>query len=338
VNGYNFSERVRKVLAMAREEAARLHHEYVGTEHILLGLIREGEGVAAAVLQNLSVDLDEIQQKIEETVKMGNAAPTTGPDLPYTSRAKKVLELAMSEARELNHSYVGTEHLLLGLIREEKGIAAQVLADAGVNLEAARAETLRLLGTEMPQRRPIASAKADTASAAENPDAARARAKLNAARAERFRQLGLAISEKYSIAEYVDSRYAQRSRVARLMVLAITVVMIVSGAAQLIAPDVLLRAIGGDLTPASLHFFSMSGMFTALFGGMLWQSLTARTMLTIPLFWAALQQLGAAAAVGLGVSRGLMSPLALLVALLELACGIALLWYWSRVRRVRRPL
>ena len=132
MNGYNFTERVRKVLAMAREEAARLHHEYVGTEHILLGLIREGEGVAATVLQNLSVELDEIQQKIEETVKKGKAAQTTGPDLPYTSRAKKVLELAMSEARELSHSYVGTEHLLLGLLREEKGIAAQVLTDANV--------------------------------------------------------------------------------------------------------------------------------------------------------------------------------------------------------------
>jgi len=154
MNGYNFTERVRKVLAMAREEAARLHHEYVGTEHILLGLIREGEGVAAAVLNNLSVDLEEIQQKIEDTVKKGKAAQASGPDLPYTSRAKKVLELAMGEARELNHSYVGTEHLLLGLLREEKGIAAQVLTEAGVNLEAARAETLRLLGTEMPQGGP----------------------------------------------------------------------------------------------------------------------------------------------------------------------------------------
>src|SRR5437868_13655643 len=97
MNGYNFTERVRKVLAMAREEAARLHHEYVGTEHILLGLIREGEGVAATVLQNLSVELDDIQQKIEETAKKGKATQATGPDLPYTSRAKKVLELAMSE-------------------------------------------------------------------------------------------------------------------------------------------------------------------------------------------------------------------------------------------------
>jgi ATP-dependent Clp protease ATP-binding subunit ClpC len=151
MNGYNFTERVRKVLAMAREEAERLRHEYVGTEHILLGLIREGEGVAAAVLQNLSVDLDEIQQKIEDTVKKGKAAAATGPDLPYTSRAKKVLELAMAEARDLAHNYVGTEHLLLGLLREEKGIAAQVLTDAGINLDAARAETLRLLGTDMPQ-------------------------------------------------------------------------------------------------------------------------------------------------------------------------------------------
>ena len=151
MNGYNFTDRVRKVLQMAREEAARLHHEYVGTEHILLGLIREGEGVAAAVLQNLNVDLEEIQQKIEETVKKGKAGTVTGPDLPYTSRAKKVLELAMAEARELNHSYVGTEHLLLGLLREEKGIAAQVLMDAGVTLEQSRAETLRLLGSDLPQ-------------------------------------------------------------------------------------------------------------------------------------------------------------------------------------------
>ena len=150
MNGYNFTDRVRKVLQMAREEAARLHHEYVGTEHILLGLIREGEGVAAAVLTNLSVDLEEVQQKIEETVKKGKASSAPGPDLPYTSRAKKVLELAMTEARELNHSYVGTEHLLLGLLREEKGIAAQVLTDAGVTLEQSRAETLRLLGSEMP--------------------------------------------------------------------------------------------------------------------------------------------------------------------------------------------
>lgn len=149
MQGYNFTERVRKVLAYAREEAARLHHEYVGTEHILLGLIREGEGVASTALQNLGVDQDQLHDTIESVVKTGSPSAHTGPDLPYTSRAKKVLELAMKEARELNHSYVGTEHLLLGLIEEEKGIAAQVLVDAGATLDAVRAEVFRILGTEM---------------------------------------------------------------------------------------------------------------------------------------------------------------------------------------------
>src|SRR2546430_8263147 len=155
---YNFTERTRKVLAMAKEESARLHHAYVGTEHILLGLIREGQGVAATVLQNLSVELDEIQQKIEETVKKGKAAQTTGPHLPYTSRAKKVLELAMSEAGSLNHTYLGTEHLLLALLGEGKGIAAQTLNSLGVTTENARAQTLSILGTSsddlpsMPER------------------------------------------------------------------------------------------------------------------------------------------------------------------------------------------
>ncbi|MGD8277805.1 MAG: ATP-dependent Clp protease ATP-binding subunit [Gemmatimonadota bacterium] len=145
---YNFTDRVRKVLAMAREEAIRLQHDYVGTEHILLGLIREGEGVAATVLGALNVDLEQIHERIEESVKKGKATIALG-ELPYTSRAKKVLEYAMAEARELSHSYVGTEHLLLGLLREEKGIAAQVLNSLGVTLEDARAETLKLLGSEM---------------------------------------------------------------------------------------------------------------------------------------------------------------------------------------------
>ncbi len=144
---YNFTDRVRKVLAMAREEAIRLHHDYVGTEHILLGLIREGEGVAAAVLTNLSVDLEQLQERIEDSVRPGKATIALG-ELPYTSRAKKVLEFAMAEARELNHSYVGTEHLLLGLLREEKGIAAEVLNQLGVTLEEARRQTLKLLGSE----------------------------------------------------------------------------------------------------------------------------------------------------------------------------------------------
>jgi len=147
MNGYNFTDRVRKVLQMAREEAARLHHEYVGTEHILLGILREGEGVAAAALTNLNVDFEEVTAAVNDTVKQGKYS-ATGPDLPYTSRAKKILEFSMSEARELNHPYVGTEHLLLGVIREEKGIGAQALKDVGITLEIARAEVLRLLGNE----------------------------------------------------------------------------------------------------------------------------------------------------------------------------------------------
>jgi ATP-dependent Clp protease ATP-binding subunit ClpA len=149
MSGYNFTDRVRKVLQMSREEAARLNHGYIGTEHILLGMIKEGEGVAIAVLINLNVDFEEVRRKIEATERPASGVGTAvGPDLPYTSRAKRVLELAMSEARDLNHSYIGTEHLVLGLLREEKGIAAQVLVDAGASLEQVRAETLRLLGTE----------------------------------------------------------------------------------------------------------------------------------------------------------------------------------------------
>jgi len=120
----------------------------VGTEHILLGLVREGEGVAATVLQNLGVELGDIQHKIEETVKKAKAGQTVGPDLPYTSPAKKVLELAMAEARYLNHQYVGTEHLLLGLIREEHGAAAQVITSFGITIDAARAGVLEILGSE----------------------------------------------------------------------------------------------------------------------------------------------------------------------------------------------
>jgi ATP-dependent Clp protease ATP-binding subunit ClpC len=153
---YNFTDRVRKVLAMAREEAIRLQHDYVGTEHILLGLIREGEGVAAAVLMNLNVDLEQIHERIEESVKKGKATIALG-ELPYTSRAKKVLEYAMAEARELNHSYVGTEHLLLGLLREEKGIAAQVLNSLGLTLDEARGETLKLLGSDVNPSQPPTS-------------------------------------------------------------------------------------------------------------------------------------------------------------------------------------
>jgi len=153
VNGYNFTDRVRKVLQLAREEAARLGHEYVGTEHILLGIIHDGEGVAVAALTNLNADLEDLRATIEATVTQGNGPKDPDRDFPYTSRAKKILELSMSEARELNHSYVGTEHLLLGVLREEKGIAAQTLFQAGVTREAARDEIRRLLGDAEEVRR-----------------------------------------------------------------------------------------------------------------------------------------------------------------------------------------
>lgn len=152
MNGYNFTERMRRVLGMARDESVRLRHEYVGTEHLLLAIIREGESIAAAVLQNLGADLAAMAKQIEETVQMGKESGPPGADLPYTSRSKKALELAMDEASKLNHKYVGTEHLLLGLIREEKGIAAQVIMYNHVYLDAAREETIRLLGTDAPSR------------------------------------------------------------------------------------------------------------------------------------------------------------------------------------------
>ena len=126
---YNFTDRVRKVLAMAREEAIRLQHDYVGTEHILLGLIREGEGVAAAVLQNLSVDLEQIHERVEESVRKGKATIALG-ELPYTSRAKKVLEFAMAEARDFNHSYVGT----VGIRPEGRQIRLRALSSCQVNV------------------------------------------------------------------------------------------------------------------------------------------------------------------------------------------------------------
>ncbi|HEY9226464.1 MAG TPA: Clp protease N-terminal domain-containing protein, partial [Gemmatimonadaceae bacterium] len=148
MNGYNFTERVRRVLAAAREEAVALSHEYVGTEHMLLGLLRERDGVAHAVLDKLDVDGDKLRDLILFTVKKGQSSPGERRDLPYTSRSKKVLELAMAEARTLEHSYVGTEHLLLGLIAEGKGVAAQVLTDAGAMLETVRGEVIRVLGVE----------------------------------------------------------------------------------------------------------------------------------------------------------------------------------------------
>ena len=149
MNGYNFTERVRKVLGRAREEAVALGHRYVGCEHELLALLEDG-GVASSVIENLGVDLPHVAATVKLLLKPGTVdMRLTEPALPYTSGAKKVLEYSMNEANYLGHSYVGTEHLLLGLIREKKGIAAQVLFSLGITIEKARAETLRILGVEI---------------------------------------------------------------------------------------------------------------------------------------------------------------------------------------------
>jgi ATP-dependent Clp protease ATP-binding subunit ClpA len=146
MNGYNFTERVRKVLAIAREEAQRLQNEYVAPEHIMLGLLREGEGVANVVLERCGVDADKLGPKIESLAEPPSSRPALGPDLPYTSRAKRALELSMSEARELGHSYVGTEHLLMGLVRDEKSQVSPVLKELGVTADRARAAMREILG------------------------------------------------------------------------------------------------------------------------------------------------------------------------------------------------
>ena len=140
-----FTDRARKVMALANQEAQRLNHEYIGTEHMLLGLVKEGSGVGANVLKNLDVDLRKVRLEVEKLVKAGAEMVTMGK-LPQTPRAKKVIEYAIEEARNLNHNYVGTEHLLLGLLREHDGVAAQVLMNLGLKLEEVREEVLNLLG------------------------------------------------------------------------------------------------------------------------------------------------------------------------------------------------
>src|SRR5256885_17062716 len=128
MNGYNFTEDERRTLAGAREESLRLHHEYVGTEHILLALTQTQRATTATkMLQGLNVDPEQVRRNVEAIVKRGTSSTDSPHELPYTSRAKKVLELAMLEARELGHSYVGTEHLLLGILREQSGIGGQAL-------------------------------------------------------------------------------------------------------------------------------------------------------------------------------------------------------------------
>jgi len=139
-----FTERARKVLSLAQEEAQRFQHTYIGTEHLLLGLVREGEGVAAKVLNKLGVELEKVREAVEFIIGRGDRIVIG--EIGLTPRAKKVIELAVDEARRLNHHYIGTEHLLLGLVREGEGIAAGVLESLGVNLAKVRRATLDVLG------------------------------------------------------------------------------------------------------------------------------------------------------------------------------------------------
>src|SRR4051812_27871901 len=138
-----FTERARKVLQLAQEEAQRFNHNYIGTEHLLLGLVREGEGVAAKVLANLGVDLNKVRSAVEFII--GRGERTVTGDIGLTPRAKKVIELSVEEARRLNHNYIGTEHLLLGLVREGEGIAAGVLESLGVSLDKVRQQVMQVV-------------------------------------------------------------------------------------------------------------------------------------------------------------------------------------------------
>ncbi len=141
-----FTERARKVLSLSQEEAQRFQHNYIGTEHLLLGLVREGEGVAAVVLSNLGVELNKVRDTVEAIIGRGDRIVLG--EIGLTPRAKKVIELAVDEARRLKHHYIGTEHLLLGLVREGEGIAAGVLESMGVNLEKVRIATIKVLDQE----------------------------------------------------------------------------------------------------------------------------------------------------------------------------------------------
>jgi ATP-dependent Clp protease ATP-binding subunit ClpC len=146
MNGYNFTNRVRVALSGAREEAVRLRHDEVRTEHLLLALVREDGSVAAQVMLSLGAKLGDVERRAEQTITLGHESELDRVEVPYSSRAKKVLELAMAEARQLDHSYVGTQHLLLGLVREERGVAAQVLASFGITLDSARTRVIEILG------------------------------------------------------------------------------------------------------------------------------------------------------------------------------------------------
>ena len=176
-----FTDRARRVVVLAQEEAKMLNHNYIGTEHILLGLIHEGEGVAAKALESLNISLDAVREQVQDIIGQGQQQPTG--HIPFTPRAKKVLELSLREALQLGHNYIGTEHILLGLIREGEGVAAQVLVKLGADLNRVRQQVIQLLsrlpgqggGRRRRQRRRRRQGLADPRPVRPQPHAGRAR-------------------------------------------------------------------------------------------------------------------------------------------------------------------
>src|ERR1700747_1407349 len=156
-----FTDRARRVLVLAQEEARLLNHNFIGTEHILLGLIHEGEGVAAKALESLGVSLEAVREKVEETIGPAGSSTTGSP--PFTPRAKKVLELSLREALQLGHNYIGTEHMLLGLVREGEGVAAQVLVSLGADLSRVRQQVIILLHGQREEEPAAAGAPSESA-------------------------------------------------------------------------------------------------------------------------------------------------------------------------------
>ena len=191
-----FTDRARRVVVLAQEEARMLNHNYIGTEHILLGLIHEGEGVAAKALESLGISLEAVRQQVEEIIGQGQQAPSG--HIPFTPRAKKVLELSLREALQLGHNYIGTEHILLGLIREGEGVAAQVLVKLGADLNRVRQQVIQLLsgyqgkepaaaGGPPPRRRRPRSSSTSSAATSRRP---RARASSTRSSGARRRSSG----------------------------------------------------------------------------------------------------------------------------------------------------
>ncbi|MCE5300824.1 MAG: NDP-hexose 4-ketoreductase, partial [Spirochaetia bacterium] len=147
-----FTDRARKVIALAREEAVRIGNDYLGTEHILLGIIKDGGGIAAAVLESLNIDLEKLRVETEDRIIDSAGATMLAGEIPFMPQTKKVFELAAEESQVLGHNYIGTEHLLLGLLKEGEGIAARVLIETGINYRKAKEMTINILGTSAPAK------------------------------------------------------------------------------------------------------------------------------------------------------------------------------------------